>query len=165
MMLNLKVQDAINEQIKNELYSAYLYLAMSAHFEAESLAGFAKWTRMQAEEEVEHAMKLFDYVSERGGRVTLQGIDQPPIDFGPPLEVFEMIYAHEQKVSSLIHKLYETALLEKDYATQVMLHWFIEEQVEEEDNASLMVDQLKMAEDHQMGILQLDHQAGKRAEE
>lgn len=164
-MLNKKVQDAINEQIKNELYSSYLYLAMSAHFEAESLTGFAKWTRMQAEEEVEHAMKLFDYMNERGGRVILQGIDQPPMEFGSPIEVFEMIYEHEQKVTSLIHKLYETALLEKDYATQVMLHWFIEEQVEEEDNSGLMVDQLRMVGDHRSGILHLDHRAGKRFEE
>jgi len=164
-MLNSKVQDAINEQIKNELYSSYLYLAMSAHFEAENLAGFAKWTRMQAEEEVEHAMKLFDYVNERGGRVILKGIDQPPTEYGSPLEVFELVYSHEQKVTSLIHNLYETALSEKDYATQVMLHWFIEEQVEEEDNASLMVDKIRKVENHQMGIIHLDHQAGKRVEE
>ena len=164
-MINDKVQDAINEQIKNELYSAYLYLAMSAHFEAASLPGFAKWTRMQADEEMEHAMKFFDYLNERGGRVTLHAIDQPPIGYGEPLEVFEMILGHEQKVTGLIHQLYETALEEKDYATQVMLHWFIDEQVEEEDSAGAIVDQLKMVAEHQGTLMHIDRHVGKRAEE
>ena len=164
-MLDKTVQDAINEQVKNELYSSYLYLAMSAHFENASLPGFAKWTRMQAQEEVEHAMKLFDYVNERGGRVILEGIDQPPVEYGTPLEIFEMVYEHEQKVTGLIHNLYEVALTQKDYATQVMLHWFIDEQVEEEDNSGMMVDQLKMGGDHNAGILQLDKYAGRRVDE
>jgi len=161
-MLNKVVQDAINEQIKNEIYSAYLYLAMSAQFESESLPGFAKWTRMQADEETDHALKLFDYVNERGGRVELMAIDQPPKEFGAPLQVFEQVLAHEKKVTGLIHKLYETALKENDYATQVMLHWFIDEQVEEEANASLIVDQLKMAEDHKGIMINIDHHVGKR---
>lgn len=165
MDINTTVQDAINEQIKNELYSAYLYLAMSAHFEAEGLPGFAKWTRLQAEEETEHAMKLFDYLNERSGRVTLFAIDQPPVEYGTPLEVFEMILAHEQKVTSLIHHLYEVALAEKDYATQVMLHWFIDEQVEEEDNAGAIVDQLKMVGDSVGNIYYIDRQVGKRQAE
>lgn len=164
MFINQTVQDAINEQIKNELYSAYLYLAMSAQFEAEGFSGFAKWTRLQAEEEVEHAMKLFDYINERGGRVNLQAIDQPPSAFGSPLSVFEEVFKHEQKVTGLINNLYEVALKESDYATQVMLHWFIEEQVEEEDNASQMVERLKMAGDNKGAILQLDHLAGSRSE-
>lgn len=164
-MLNKNVQDAINEQIKNELYSSYLYLAMTAHFEAESLAGFAKWTKMQADEEVEHAMRLFNYINERGGRVVLQAIDQPQVEYGTPLEVFEMILAHEKKVTAMIHNLYEIALEEKDYPTQVMLHWFIEEQVEEEDNSGLMVEQLRKLADNQAAILHLDRQAGKRVEE
>jgi ferritin len=164
MYINETVQDAINEQIKDELYSAYLYLAMSAHFEAENFSGFAKWTRMQAEEEVEHAMKLFDFVNERGGRVKLQEIAQPTAEFGTPLEVFEEIFKHEQKVTALIHRLYEVALNEKDYATQVMLHWFIDEQVEEEDNAGGMVERLKMAGDNKGALLQLDHYAASRSE-
>ena len=165
MDINTTVQDAINEQIKNELYSAYLYLAMSAHFEAEALPGFAKWTRMQADEETEHAMKLFDYLNERNGRVILHAIDQPPIEFGTPLEIFEMILAHEQKVTSLIHNLYAVALEEKDYATQVMLHWFIDEQVEEEDNAGSIVDQLKRVGDHAGAIYHIDRNVGKRQPE
>lgn len=164
-MLNRKVQDAINEQIKNELYSAYLYLAMSAHFENANLPGFAKWTRMQSEEEMDHAMKLFDYVNERGGRVALQAIDQPPVEWGTTLEVFEAILGHEQKVTGLIHKLYEIALEEKDYATQVMLHWFIDEQVEEEDSASLVVEQLKMIEEDKGRMLHFDRHISKREPE
>lgn len=165
--MNIKetVQNAINEQIKNELYSAYLYLAMSAHFEAENLPGFARWTRMQAEEETEHAMKFFDYLNERGGRVVLHAIDQPPVKWGAPLEVFGTILEHEQKVTAMIHKLYETALAEKDYATQVMLHWFIDEQVEEEANASAIVEQLKMVDEHQGNLLHIDRYVGKREEE
>ena len=164
MFINETVQNAINEQIKDELYSAYLYLAMSAHFEAENFSGFAKWTRMQAEEEVEHAMKLFDFVNERGGRVKLQAIAQPAVEFGTPLEVFGEILKHEQKVTALINRLYEVALNEKDYATQVMLHWFIDEQVEEEDNASGMVERLKMAGDNKGALLQLDQYAASRSE-
>jgi ferritin len=156
-MLKQSIQDAINEQIKNELYSSYLYLAMSAHFEAEGFSGFASWTRKQAEEEVEHAMKFFDYIADRGGRIILKAIDQPPVEYGTPLEVFEMVLAHEQKVTALINSLYELALKENDYATQVMLHWFIEEQVEEESSAGAMVDQLKMAGDQKGALMQLDH--------
>jgi ferritin len=162
MEITSNVQNAINEQIKNELYSAYLYLAMSAHFEAESLPGFAKWTRMQADEEMEHAMKFFDYLNERGGRVTLHAIEQPPIGYGSPLEVFEMVLAHEQKVSALIHNLYEVALQDKDYATQVMLHWFIEEQVEEEASAGEIVEQLKKVDEHKGTLLHIDRHVGKR---
>lgn len=164
-MLTVSVQNAINEQIKNELYSSYLYLAMSAHFESQSLPGFASWTRMQANEEVEHAMKLFDYVNERGGRVVLEAIDKPPVDYGSPLEVFEMILTHEQKVTGLIHDLYGIAKNENDFATEVMLHWFIAEQVEEESNSGLMVDQLRMAEGHKAAVLHLDREAGKRTGE
>jgi len=164
-MISEKLLSAINEQIKNELYSAYLYLAMSAQFEAESLPGFARWTRLQAVEETEHALKLFDFVNDRGGRVELLAIDKPPKEFGTPLEVFKEIYAHEQKVTALIHNLYEIALEEKDYPAQVMLHWFIEEQVEEEMNSSLIVDQLQMVEDRQGNLINLDHRIGQRKEE
>jgi len=162
MSIGKNVQDSINEQIKNELYSAYLYLAMSAHFEHETLPGFARWTRLQAEEEVEHAMRLFDFLNERAGRVILEAIDKPKVEFGTPLEVYEMILEHEQKVTALINNLFEVALSEKDYATQVMLHWFIEEQVEEEDNAGFMVERLRQAGNSIAAILQLDLMAGSR---
>ena len=164
MFISAAVQDAINDQIHHEIYSAYLYLAMSAHFEAQSFPGFAAWMRKQYAEEMEHALKLFDYVNERGGRVVLQAIEQPQVEWGTPLEIFQEVLSHEQKVTALIHKLYEVALAEKDYATQVMLHWFIEEQVEEEDNAGGMVDRLSMVADQKTGMLQLDHVAGMRGE-
>jgi ferritin len=163
-MISNKVQKVINEQIKNELYSAYLYLAMSAYFEANTLPGFAHWTRLQAQEEVEHAMKFFDFLNERGGRVTLLAIDQPPSEWSSNLEVFQQIYAHEQKVTGLINHLYEVALAEKDYPSQVLLQWFISEQVEEEKNASEIVEHLKMIEARGTAVLMLDHQLGKRGE-
>ena len=161
-MLPEKVQDAINAQINHEMYSSYLYLAMSAHFAAVNLGGFAKWTRMQAAEENEHAMKFYDYVNDRGGRVVLQAIAQPPVEFGTPLEIFTAILEHEQKVTAGIHKLYEIALKANDYPTQVMLHWFINEQVEEEKNATDIVEQLRMMENHQGNIIHIDRHVGKR---
>jgi ferritin len=162
--MNENLLKALNEQIKNELYSAYLYLAMSAHFEAASLPGFAKWTRMQANEETEHGMKFYDFINDRGGRVELLAIDKPPKDFGTPLEVFQEILAHEKKVTAMINNLYEIALKEKDYPAQVMLQWYIDEQVEEEKNAGLIVDQLQMVEDRRGVLINIDHHVGKRGE-
>ncbi len=161
-MLNQKVQDAINEQIKNELYSAYLYLAMAAYCEAENLSGFAHWLQKQAQEEVEHAMKFYGYVNERGGRVVLQAIDQPPTEFASPQAVFEQTLGHEQLVTSMIHHLYEVAVAEKDYATQMMLHWFIDEQVEEEANATQILETLKMVGDKGHALVMLDRQLASR---
>ena len=119
---------------------------------------------MQADEEREHAMKFFDFVNDRGGRVVLQAIEQPPAEFGTPLEVFQMILEHEQKVTASIHKLYETALKANDYPSQVLLHWFINEQVEEEKNATQIVEQLRMMDVHMGGLIHFDHQVGKRGE-
>jgi ferritin len=163
-MISKAMQDAINEQIKNEFYSAYLYLSMSAFFEARNLPGFAHWTRVQFEEEQVHALKLYDFVLERGGQVTLLPIDQPASEWSTNLQVFEQIYAHEQKVTGMINRLYETALAEKDYAAQVMLQWFITEQVEEEKNASAIVEQLKLIDARGTAVLMLDHQLAKRSE-
>jgi ferritin len=164
-MLSTALLKALNEQIKNELYSAYLYLGMSAHFEAGAYPGFAKWTRMQADEEQEHAMKFFDFILDRGGKVDLLTLEAPPKEFGTPLEVFKMVLEHEKKVTGTIHNLYEIALKEKDYPAQVMLHWFIDEQVEEEKNANLIVEQLKMLVDPRGIILHMDHRFGKRGGE
>jgi ferritin len=161
-MLSKVVEDAINEQIKNELYSAYLYLAMSAHFEVANLPGSAHWMRLQSQEEVEHAMKFFDYVNERGGRVVLQAINQPPAEFKSPLDIFQQALEHEQKVTGMINNLYALAVKENDYPTQVMLQWFIEEQVEEEKSAGDVVEQLKMIGDHIPSLLMLDRQLGAR---
>lgn len=163
-MISKTLQDAINEQINKELYSSYLYLSMAAHLEAASLPGFAHWMRAQYQEEVAHAMKFFDFVIDRGGKVVLKAIDQPQTEWKTNLELFEMVYEHEQKVTGMINALYELALKEKDYPTQVLLHWYIDEQVEEEKNASQIVDQLKMIEARGTAVLMLDKQLGKRGE-
>lgn len=164
-MLSKAMQDAMNEQIKDELYSAYLYLSMAAYFEASSLPGFAAWMRAQSGEEVTHAMKFFDFINERGGRVELRAIQQPPLEFESPRAAFETTYEHEQKVTALIHDLYELALEQKDYPAQVMLHWFIEEQVEEEDSASQILDTLKRIGDVDQGLMMLDRELGQRGAE
>lgn len=164
-MFSGKVQEAMNEQIKNELYSAYIYLSMAAHFEAVNLPGFAHWMRMQSNEEVEHAMKFFDFINERGGRVELRAIDQPPIEWGSPLEIFETALGHEQKVTGMINNIFETAVQEKDYPSQIMLQWFIDEQVEEEKSAGDIVETLKMFGEKDTVVMLLDRQLGERAEE
>jgi ferritin len=161
-MLSKSMQDAINEQIKNELYSAYLYLSMSAHFEAANLPGFANWMRVQSQEETLHAMIFFDYVNERGGRVVLQAIDQPPVEFGSPLSIAQQVLEHEQKVTGLIHQLYALALKENDYPSQIKLQWFVTEQVEEEKHADEIIQRLKMAGDNLNALLMLDRELGQR---
>ena len=161
-MISKAMQDAINEQIKHEFYSAYLYLAMSAHFEEENLGGFATWLRVQFQEEQAHALKFMGYLYERGGAVNLQALDQPPMKFGSHLEVFQQVLEHEQKVTGLIHKLYELALKENDYASQIMLQWFINEQVEEEKNATDIIASLKLIEAKGTAVLMLDHELGHR---
>jgi len=163
-MLKKIVQDALNEQIKAELESAYIYLAMSAYSEAVNLRGFAKWMRAQSREEVGHALKLFDYVNDRGGRVILQAVAQPPVDYQSVLDMMEHTLRHEQKVSALINQLYELALKENDYPTQAHLQWFITEQVEEEKTAQEIVEQLKMIGNHAPALLMLDRQMGQRSE-
>ncbi len=162
MSIPQKVQAAINEQIKNELYSAYLYLAMSAHFEAESLGGLASWMRVQAREEVTHGMKLFDYLNDRGGRVELKAIAAPPATFESPLAIFREAYAHEQEVTASIHALYALAAREDDYATQATLTWFVNEQVEEEKSAADIVAQLELVGDNRPALLVLDQALGAR---
>ena len=164
-MFSSKVQEAMNEQIKNELYSAYIYLSMAAHFEAVNLPGFAHWMRMQSNEEVEHAMKFFDFINERGGRVELRAIEGPQVEWGSPLEIFETALGHEQKVTGMINNIYEIAVEEKDYASQNMLQWFIDEQVEEEKSAGEIVETLKMFGERDTVILLLDRQLGERAGE
>ena len=161
-MLSKVMQDGINEQIKNELYSAYLYLSMSAHCESINLPGCANWMRMQELEERVHALKLFDFVNERGGRVTLQAIDQPPVEFESPLGIFEQTLEHERKVTAMINRLYKLALEGSDYPTQVMLQWFIEEQVEEEASAEQIVETLKMIGEKTQALLMLDRELGRR---
>ncbi len=161
-MISDTVQSALNDQIKHETYSAYLYLAMSAHFEAANLSGFAHWMRVQSREELGHAAKFFDYINERGGRVTLQAIDQPPAQFGSPLSVFQAVLEHEQKVTSLIHNLAALAARENDYATSNLLQWFVNEQVEEEKNATQIVEELKLVGDSGASLFLVDRQLAAR---
>ncbi|HUI11100.1 MAG TPA: ferritin [Bacteroidota bacterium] len=155
-MLTKPMLDALNEQIKNEINSAYLYLAMSMHATSAGLPGFASWLRIQWQEELGHAMKLAAIILDRGGKVVLQGVDKPPADYKSPLDMFQHVLAHEQKVTALIHRLYETALKENDYATQVEVQWFIREQIEEEKNALAIVEQLKMAGESGPSLMMLD---------
>jgi ferritin len=165
-MISPAVQNAINDQIKHEFYSSYLYLSMSAYFETQSLPGFARWMRLQSQEEHEHAMKFFDFVNDRGGTIELQALDQPPGEFQSPLDVFEQALGHERKVTALINRLYELAIKESDYATQTLLQWFVTEQIEEEKNAGQIVEQLKMTGGEPSALLLLDRElAGRGAAE
>ena len=164
-MITKIMQDAMNDQINKELYSSYLYLSMAAYFEDRNLSGFAHWMRIQEAEEREHAMKLYDFVLERGGKVILKAIDAPRTEWSSTLEVAEEVAAHEAKVTASIYALYETALKEKDYPAQIMLQWFISEQVEEEKNAADIVANLKLIEERGTAVLMLDHRLAKRGGE
>ena len=164
-MINKSMQDAINDQINKELYSSYLYLSMAAYLEDRNLSGFAHWMRVQETEEREHAMKFFDFIVERGGRVMLKAIEAPKTEWKSTLELAEEVAAHEAVVTASIHALYELALKEKDYSAQIMLQWFITEQVEEERNAAEIVSNLKLIEDRGTAILMLDHRLAKRGGE
>lgn len=161
-MIGKATQDLMNEQINKELFSSYLYLSMAAYFEGKNLPGFAHWMRVQEAEEREHAMKFYDFIIERGGKVTLKAIEAPKSEWTSTLEVAEEVVAHEALVTALIYALYELALKEKDYPAQVMLQWFINEQVEEEKNAAEIVASLKMIEAHDTAVLHLDHRLSKR---
>jgi ferritin len=163
-MLSKTMERAINRQIKAEFYSAYLYLAMAAHAEATGLPGVAHWMEVQSQEEIEHGMKLFAHVNERGGRVVLEAIDRPPEEFASPLDLFEKTLEHEQHVTALINELYALAVEENDHATQVMLHWFIAEQVEEEDSATQLVERLKLAGDSGNALIMLDRTLAARGD-
>jgi ferritin len=156
------VEAAINKQIAKEFYSAYLYLSMSAFFDAENFRGFAHWMRLQYGEEISHAERLFDFLASMGGRVVLQGIDEPPKDFKGPLEGMEQALAHEREVTESIHALYELAVKEKEYATQLELQWFISEQVEEEQTVEQLIAQMKMAGDSPPGLFMIDRQLAAR---
>jgi ferritin len=164
-MMSKAVQDVLNEQIKNELYSAYIYLSMSAYCESANLKGAARWMRIQSQEEVGHALKIFDFINDRGGNVILQAIDQPPIEFKSLLEVFQGALEHERKVTGMIHRIYDLAVEEKDYPTQVMMQWFIEEQVEEEKSATEIVENLKRIGDNQGLLVFIDQKLGERESE
>ncbi len=162
-MFTKKMQDALNDQIQRELESAYIYLSMAAYFDSSNFPGFAHWMKMQFQEEQFHAIKFYDFVNDRGGRVLLQAISQPPAGFQSPLEAFEAALAHEQKITGHINDLYALAVAEKDYASQIFLQWFVEEQVEEERNAGDIVDLLKRIGDNDHALIMLDRELGQRS--
>jgi ferritin len=161
-MIGDRVEAALNEQITQEFYASQSYLSMSAHFETTGFAGFARWMRIQADEERTHALRIFDFVNDRDGRVTLGTINAPPSNFASPLEVFEAALAHERKVSAMIGELYRLSMEEADYPTQVMLQWFVNEQVDEEKVASDIVDRLRLAGDNKSALLLLETELGRR---
>ena len=148
--------------MNQEFYASYLYLSMSAYCEEINLPGFAHWMRTQNQEEYSHAMKMFDFIVDQKGRVILHPIDQPVIEFHSPLDVMQQALEHERHVTQLINQLYELAVQEKEYPTQVHLQWFITEQVEEEKVASNIVEQLKMIGDQSDALLLLDRELAKR---
>ncbi len=161
-MFSRKVQDAMNDQIQRELESAYIYLAMAAYFDSVNLPGFAHWMKVQFQEEQAHAFKFYDFVNDRGGQVLLQAIGQPPVKFQSPLDAFEKALAHEEKITGHINDLYALATEEKDIASQNLLQWFVEEQVEEEKNAGDIVDMLKKIGDSYHALIMLDRELGQR---
>jgi ferritin len=161
-MLNNDMEKALNAQVNAEMYSAYLYLSMSAYFQSKSLGGFASWMRVQAQEEMVHAMKLYDFINERGGRVILGPIGAPITEWDSPLATFEAVYEHEQKVTGLINELVELALEKHDHATNIFLQWFVSEQVEEEDSANDVVEKIKLMGDANGGLFMLDRELGQR---
>ncbi|MCC6123797.1 MAG: ferritin [Pirellulales bacterium] len=161
-MLNAKIQDAFNQQINAEMFSEYLYLSMAAHFESESLKGMANWMKIQAGEEHMHAMKFYGFILDRGGKVVLKQIDAPKTAWKSPLDAFQDVYQHEVKITGLVNGLANLAIEEKDHAAHQFLEWFVNEQVEEEAAAQLVVDQLKLVGDNGVAIYMIDQELGQR---
>lgn len=161
MLISEKMQELINQQINAELYSSYLYLSMAAYFESHNWSGFAAWMKGQAGEEMGHAMKFYEYLLERGGKVVLQAIPAPHSNWESPQAVFEETYQHELKVTDRIHRLLDAAIAEKDHATSNFLQWFVKEQVEEESSTLKLQEKLKMAGTSLGSVFRLDHDAGK----
>jgi ferritin len=161
-MISERMEEALNRQLNAELYSAYLYFSMAAYYEASDLPGFANWMRVQAQEELTHAIKFFDYITQRGGRVTLEMIEKPPGEWESPVDVSEHELEHERKVTGLINDLVDLALEEKDHATYNFLQWFVAEQVEEEESAGEVLRKVKLASESAASMLMVDAELGKR---
>ncbi len=161
-MLKERIEKALNDQVNAEMFSAYLYLSMSSCFAAMNFSGFAQWMKVQAMEEMSHAMKIYDFIIERGGRVTLAQIDAPQTAWESPLAAFEAAYKHEQYITSRINDLVDMAIEERDHATNIFLQWFVSEQVEEEASADEIVQKLKLVGDQGNAIFMLDRELGSR---
>lgn len=160
--MNETIKNAFEEQIGHEFSAAHTYLSMAAYFESENLAGFATWMREQSREEIEHAMKIFDFLIDRGAQPELPAVPKPPHGFDGTVEAFSVAYEHERKVTEQIHTLYELALGEKDYPAQMLLQWFITEQIEEEKITSGILERLRMVEGSRSALLILDSELGQR---
>jgi ferritin len=161
-VLDERMEEALNYQLNRELYSGYLYLAMAAYFDDQDLPGFANWMRIQAQEELSHAMKFYDYLVRRGGRAVMDAIEAPENEWESAVAVFEQVYQHEQMVTGLIHKLVDLALELSDHATNNFLQWFVAEQVEEEESSSGVLHKVKMASQSRSGLYMLDQELGQR---
>ena len=161
-MINKKMEQALNEQLNAEYYSSYLNLSMAAYFESIDLPGFANWMRVQVQEEMFHALKFYDYIIERGGRVSLQAIEAPPTEWESPMHVFEATLAHEEKVTGLINDLMYLARDERDNAAEIFLQWFVAEQVEEEDSVNTILTQVRLIKDNSQGLFMLNKDLGQR---
>lgn len=161
-MLSKKMEKALNEQLNKEMYSAYLYMSMSAHSTNIGLSGFANWFMVQYHEEMEHAMKIYNYINEQGGKVKLMAIDEPPSVFKGPMDMFQKTLKHEQFITKSINDLMNLAIKEKDHATQIFLQWFVTEQIEEESNDNEIIDKLKLAGDKGNGLFMIDKELGAR---
>jgi ferritin len=161
-MISKNMQEALNEQMNKEFYSAYMYLAMSAYCNEAGLPGFAHWMRMQYEEETLHVTKMYDYILNQGGSIHLKTIEEPATEYGTPLEIFKTTLEHEQFVTSMIHKLMDLAIDERDYATQAFLQWYVSEQVEEEANVNDIIAPLRMVGEDKSGLMMIDRQLALR---
>ncbi len=160
--MDKKLVKLMNEQIQKEFYSAYIYLSMAAYFEERGLGGFSHWMKKQAREEVSHGMKFFDFLNERGQPVILDAVGKPPAEFSSIKDVFEKTLEHEQEVTASINNIYAAALKNDDPASQVFLHWFIEEQVEEEKAPADILAKLKFIKEDTAGVIMLDKELGAR---
>ena len=162
-MIPQKVQTALNNQLNEEMFASYSYLAMSAYFESQDLSGFAGWFRAQSAEEYEHAIKIFDYIHQAGGKVTLKEIKPPKVNWKAHIDVFKDMYAAEQKVTKSINSIVDLSSKEKDYATNNFLQWFVSEQVEEEATAQKLLKRMEMVGNNPPGLLMMDRELEMRA--
>ena len=153
---------ALNEQVNNELYSAYLYLSMSAHSTFIGLKGFANWFMVQYQEEMVHVMKIYDYINDQGGQVKLMAVAEPPAEFGSPLDMFEKTLKHERFITKCINDLVDLAAKEKDHATNIFLQWFVTEQIEEEANDNDIISKLKLVGKEGNGLFMIDKELATR---
>ena len=161
-MISDKMNAALNEQVNKEIYSAFLYMAMSSHSNTIGLKGFAKWFMVQYHEEMFHAMKIYEYIHSQGGKITLLPIAQPPDTFESPLDMFTKTLAHEQMVTQSFNNLMDLAIELKDHATRIFLQWYVTEQVEEEENDNEIIDQLRLIDGNPQGLMMLDRELGQR---